>query len=75
MAKTVLTSETIIIRWCQVTRKTRDKISMANMGERHHPATEFKKGNRPWNFGLTKESDPRVASYADKKKKTSRVAT
>ncbi len=43
------------------TEEHRRKISVAMTGKRVSPATEFKKDYTPWNKGLTKEMDPRIA--------------
>ena len=32
------------------TKESKEKMSLARIGKRQSPATEFKKGNKPWNW-------------------------
>jgi len=39
----------------------------------NHVKSEFKKGNKPWNYGLTKETDPRVKAVSENKERKLKI--
>jgi hypothetical protein len=47
------------------TMESRIKMRASHLGMRCSPATEFKKGMKPWSFGMTKEMNPILKRMAD----------
>lgn len=47
-----------------------ENISKISKGRHNCSRTKFKKGQIPWNKGLTKYTDERVAKYSEKQKET-----
>jgi len=51
--------------------ETKNKMHISHLGKKHSVKKffnegQFKKGEHPWNYGLTKEIDERIAKYTQK---------
>ena len=47
--------------------------NLGRFADGNHPKSEFKKGNKSWNYGLTKETDERVRALSENEERNRKI--